>query len=143
MNITHRQTCRICANPHLTEVIDLGNQYFQGSFIKEGVPPAPTRKTPNCIVRCDTSKNENACGLIQTKHSIPPSILYSNYWYQSGISATMKNHLKSIVDNAIQLTKLSGGAVLDIASNDNTLLRNYSDNFQKYDHTFAGFHVHN
>ena len=132
MNITHRQTCRICANPHLTEVIDLGNQYFQGSFIKEGVPPAPTRKTPNCIVRCDTSKNENACGLIQTKHSIPPSILYSNYWYQSGISATMKNHLKSIVDNAIQLTKLSGGAVLDIASNDNTLLRNYSDNFQKY-----------
>lgn len=132
MNITHRQTCRICSNPHLSEVIDLGNQYFQGSFIKEGMPPAPKRKTPNSIVRCDTSKNEKACGLVQTKHSIPPSILYSNYWYQSGISATMKNHLKSIVDKATQLTGASGGAVLDIASNDNTLLRNYPDSFEKY-----------
>lgn len=132
MNITHRQTCRICGNPNLSEVIDLGNQYFQGSFIKQGVTAAPNRKTPNLVVRCDTSKSENACGLIQTKHSIPPSILYSNYWYQSGISATMKNHLKSIVDDALLISKLETGSVLDIASNDNTLLRNYNDSFEKY-----------
>lgn len=131
MHIKHRTTCRICSNPHLTEVINLGEQYFQGSFIKAGVPNPPTRKVPNLIVRCDTSKWENACGLIQTKHTIPPEILYSNYWYQSGITETMRNHLKSIVDEALQITKLTEGSVLDIASNDSTLLRCYPPTFKR------------
>jgi hypothetical protein len=131
MNIKHRQTCRICGNPNLTNVIDLGNQYFQGSFIKEGVNNPPKRQCPNLIVRCDTSKFEDACGLIQTKHSIPPSILYSNYWYQSGISQTMRSHLESIANECLNITKLTSGSVLDIASNDNTLLRNYPSSFRK------------
>lgn len=132
MHIKTRQTCRICGNPHLTEVIDLGEQYFQGSFIKEGIPNPPFRKTPNLVVRCDVSKYENACGLIQTKHTVPPRILYTNYWYQSGISFTMRNHLKSIVEKALSITKIKKGKVLDIASNDNTLLKNYSKKFTKY-----------
>lgn len=132
MNIKYKQTCRICGNPNLTDVIDLGEQYFQGSFIKDGIPNPPLRKTPNLVVRCDTSKYEDACGLIQTKHTIPPRILYTNYWYQSGISFTMREHLKSIVNNALKLTQLELGSVLDIASNDNTLLRNYPKNFIKY-----------
>ena len=131
MNIKHRQTCRICGNPHLVEVIDLGDQYFQGSFIKEGTNKPPIRKVPNLIVRCDTSKFENGCGLIQTKHSIPPSILYRNYWYESGVSKTMRDHLKSVVDECLKITNLKSGNVLDIASNDNTLLRNYSSKFKK------------
>ena len=132
MNIKYKQTCRICGNPNLKEVIDLGNQYFQGSFVKEGVQNPPKRKTPNLIVRCDTSKYENACGLIQTKHTIPPGILYSNYWYQSGISYTMRNHLANIVSKALKITEIKSGKVLDIASNDNTLLRNYPKDFIKY-----------
>lgn len=132
MNIKHRKTCRICGNKHLTPVIDLGDQYFQGSFLKEGVLDPPFRKTPNEIVRCDTAKDENACGLIQTRHSIPPEILYTNYWYQSGISETMRNHLKGIVDEALRITGISCGTVLDIASNDNTLLRNYPKAFDKF-----------
>lgn len=131
MNIKYKQTCRICGNPNLTQVIDLNNQHFQGSFIKDGVPDPPLRKTPNLVVRCDTSKNEYGCGLIQTKHTIPPRILYTNYWYQSGISATMRQHLKSIVDDALEITQIKQGSVLDIASNDNTLLRNYPKHFTK------------
>ena len=132
MHIKYRQSCRICGNPFLKEVIDLGEQFFQGSFMKDEIPNPPLRKTPNLVVRCDTSKNENACGLIQTKHTIPPKILYVNYWYQSGISHTMRNHLKGIVDTALSITKLKQGKVLDIASNDNTLLRNYPNHFSKY-----------
>lgn len=131
MNIKYRQSCRICGNPYLKEVIDLGYQYFQGSFEKEGLPAPTTRKTPNVVVRCDTSKSENACGLIQTKHSVPPLILYANYWYESGISNTMKTHLKSIVDKCLDITKIKSGTVLDIASNDNTLLRCYPPSFKR------------
>lgn len=132
MNIKTRQSCRICGNPNLRDVIDLGNQYFQGSFLKEGVASPPKRKVPNLIVRCDTAKSENSCGLIQAKYTIPPKILYTNYWYQSGISQTMKNHLKEITDQCQNITGIKNGNVLDIASNDNTLLRAYPDEFNKF-----------
>lgn len=131
MNIKHRQTCRICGNPNLTSVINLGYQFFQGAFSKNNDILTPTRKSPNEVVRCDTNLYENACGLIQTKHSIPPEILYSNYWYQSGISDSMKKHLASIVKNALSIIDKNSGTVLDIASNDNTLLRNYPPTFKK------------
>lgn len=129
--LKHRQTCRGCGNPNLTSILNLGDQYFQGSFFKPGYINPSKRKTPNLIVMCDTTKYENACGLVQTKHSVDPNILYSNYWYQSGISNTMKAHLSSIVDNVINITKFKTGNVLDIASNDNTLLRNYPPTFNK------------
>ena len=131
MNLKHRQTCRICGNPNLTSVIDLGMIHSQGAFLKKGQENLFGRKIPNLIVRCDTSKSETACGLVQTKHSVPTDVLYSNYWYQSGISQTMKTHLSNIVSEALAITRKGKGIVIDIASNDNTLLRNYSKKFKK------------
>lgn len=134
MNIKHYQFCRICGNPNLKEVLDLGAMQFQGCFKQSGYDSPPLRKMPNKIVRCDTSKSQNACGLVQTKHSVSPEILYRNYWYESGISVTMRSHLRSIVEEAILIKKIKCGNVVDIASNDNTLLRNYRDfgDFKKY-----------
>ena len=129
--LIHRETCRVCRNPYLEDVIDLGDQYFQGCFVKDGVQPPPRRPMPNKVVRCNTSKFQRGCGLVQTAHSIDPDLLYCNYWYESGISQTMKDHLKSIVDTSLDITGISSGTVLDIASNDNTLLRNYSSKFNK------------
>lgn len=131
MNIKHRQTCRICGNTHLKDVIDLGYQNLQGSFIKEGKGQTSLRKIPNKIVRCDVSKNENACGLVQTLHTIPPKIMYSNYWYESSISKTMRDHLKSIVEKATNIVK-NPKRVLDIAMNDGTLLLNYGEGISLY-----------
>ena len=36
MHLSHRQTCRVCGSKALTKVIDLGEQYLQGSFVKSG-----------------------------------------------------------------------------------------------------------
>jgi SAM-dependent methyltransferase len=126
MHPKYRQTCRVCGSPHLTPVIDLGGQYLQGSFVKPGVQPPPTRKLPTQLVRCDVTKNENGCGLLQLAHTFPPEILYSNYWYRSGTNATMRNHLAGIVANVLDVVgspnKLT---VLDIGCNDGTLLACY------------------
>lgn len=130
MNLIHRQTCRICGNPHLKEVIDLGDQYLQGSFVKEGMAAPTTRKIPTKLVRCDASKSEGACGLVQTSVSVPPQVLYSNYWYQSAISKTMRDHLKSIVEEGLSYVPRPK-RVLDIACNDMTLLRGYNDKVKK------------
>ena len=92
MHPRYRKTCRVCGSTELTPVIDLGAQYLQGSFVKPGMLLPPMRKLPTQLVRCDVTKDENGCGLLQLAHSFPPEILYANYWYRSGTNATMREH---------------------------------------------------
>lgn len=125
MHPRYRQTCRFCGSSALTPVIDLGAQYLQGSFVKPGVIMPPTRKLPTELVRCDVTKNENGCGLLQLAHSFPPEILYANYWYRSGTNATMRDHLRGVVESALKLVGTAKPVVLDIGCNDGTLLSNY------------------
>ena len=129
MILKHRKTCRICGNPHLCDVIDLGDQYLQGSFVKEGVTEPSHRKIPTKLVRCDVTKNENGCGLVQMSVTTPPKILYSNYWYQSGVSKTMREHLADIAGKTMELIHRGRPyqllSVCDLACNDGELLSHF------------------
>lgn len=132
MHLIFRKSCRVCGSTALTQVINLGDQHLQGSFVKPGKDMPPMRKIPLSLVRCDPTKDENACGLLQMEHSVPPEILYSSYWYRSGTNDTMKNHLKGIVEEAVSISNKSSGSVLDIGCNDGTLLGFYQKAFRKY-----------
>ena len=132
MHLIHRKTCRVCGSEALTPVINLGDQHLQGSFFKPGKEIPPMRKIPLTLLRCDPTKDEKACGLLQMEHSVPPEILYSAYWYRSGTNNTMRNHLQGIVNEALFLLGKSVGTVLDIGCNDGTLLGYYPKEFNKY-----------
>ena len=132
MHLTYRKTCRICGSSALTKVIDLGEQNLQGSFIKEGKEMPAFRKLAMELVRCDPTVDEGACGLLQMATTVPPSILYSSYWYRSGTNQTMRDHLKAIVEEAIKLIGNSAVRVLDIGCNDGTLLNHYPDSCEKF-----------
>ncbi len=132
MHIRKRTTCRVCGSPSLTPVIDLGPQYLQGSFVKPGKEMPSTRKINCSLVRCNPQEDENACGLLQMEHSVPPEILYAAYWYRSGTNSTMRNHLKNIVDSTLDLLKKENCNVLDIGCNDGTMLDFYPAHFGKY-----------
>jgi NDP-4-keto-2,6-dideoxyhexose 3-C-methyltransferase len=121
----------VCGSTKLQPVIDLGEQYLQGSFVKPGVLMAPTRKLPTQLVRCDVTRDENACGLIQLAHTFPPEILYANYWYRSGTNATMRAHLHGIVDVVAKMIVHRPLKVLDIGCNDGTLLRHYPNGTER------------
>ncbi len=116
----------------LTKVIDLGEQHLQGSFVKAGKEQPPLRKIPLRLLRCDTSRDERACGLLQLEHSTPPEILYAAYWYRSGTNRTMRAHLEGIVRDAIALAGKRGARVLDIGCNDGTLLGYYPADYLKF-----------
>src|SRR4029078_10358449 len=132
MHIRKRTTCRVCGSTSLVKVIDLGPQYLQGSFIKPG-KEMPRHRIMECtLVRCNPEVDENACGLLQMAHSVPPEILYAAYWYRSGTNNTMRNHLKGIVDTATGLLKKDNCNVLDIGCNDGTLLDFYPAKFTKF-----------
>ncbi len=132
MHLIHRNTCRVCGSSALTKVIDLGEQHLQGSFVKPGKEMPPMRKIPTILVRCDPTRDETACGLLQMAHSVPSKILYSAYWYRSGTNQTMRDHLKGIADEAVGMVGTKDARVLDIGCNDGTLLKNYPGDFVKY-----------
>jgi 2-polyprenyl-3-methyl-5-hydroxy-6-metoxy-1,4-benzoquinol methylase len=132
MHLIHRTTCRVCGSSALTKVIDLGEQHLQGSFVKPGKELPPTRRIACTLVRCDPTRDEHACGLLQMEHTVPPEVLYSAYWYRSGTNDTMRNHLRAISEEAAALVGKPDAAALDIGCNDGTLLRCYPAAFQKF-----------
>jgi SAM-dependent methyltransferase len=132
MHLIYRKTCRVCGSAALTDVFDLGEQYLQGSFVKPGKEVPPTRRIQTALVRCDPTRDERACGLLQLSKTLPPEILYSAYWYRSGTNQTMRDHLSGIAKEAAGVCRKPDARVLDIGCNDGTLLKGYPDGFKKY-----------
>jgi len=126
-NIITRQTCRVCGSKSLTSIIDIGDHCLSSVFAFEKERSiTPQRKVPLRLMRCDSQSVENACGLLQLEHTVPPSILYQDYAYESGINDTMKEHLAGIVDQAEGAVHLNkDDLVVDIGCNDGTLLQAY------------------
>jgi hypothetical protein len=132
MHLKHRKTCRVCGSTSLTEVINLDDQYLQGSFVKKGKELPPMRKIPCTLVRCNPMLDEHACGLLQMEHSVPPEVLYSSYWYRSGTNRTMREHLMGIAHEASSMIKKGDAVILDVGCNDGTLFEFYPKSYTKF-----------
>jgi hypothetical protein len=103
----------------LVTVLSLGMQALTGVFPKnreEAVGEGPLE-----LVWSPKS------GLLQLRHSFEPSEMYGeNYGYRSGLNQSMVDHLAHKVRQLERLVPLAAGdTVLDIGSNDSTLLRAY------------------
>jgi hypothetical protein len=125
-SLTTRTTCRICDSPHLAPVLSLGDQHIAGAFAEPGGDQPVQRAIPVDLVRCDMTRNQDGCGLIQLRHTVPGAILYHSYWYRSGVNRTMTENLHGIARAAEELVGLTAGdLVIDIGCNDGTLLDGY------------------
>lgn len=124
MLTTHTQ-CRICGNPHLTPILDLGNQTLSCVFpAKDAKDPS---QSPLELVKCDTREKADACGLVQLKHTADVGEMYgATYGYHSSLSPSMVKHLQGKVKQLVALAQpQEGDAILDIGCNDGTLLNTY------------------
>lgn len=116
MDYFERSTCRISNEP-LLDILDLGKLPISCFPFPDDPDPIPLPLTLSVSPKS---------GLVQLRHSVNPDQMYSQYWYMSGINQSMTLALKSIVDQAIRRTTLKPqDIVLDIASNDGTLLGAY------------------
>lgn len=128
-----RTTCRICGCEHLAPVLSLGNQRIAGAFADPNGNQPVARALPLELVRCDMTRDQEACGLIQTRHTVPGSILYSSYWYRSGVNRTMTENLHGIAAGVESIVALEAGdLVVDIGCNDGTLLDGYGTKGLRY-----------
>lgn len=111
--------CRLCGSSSLTPVFSLGEMAFSGVF-----PQSKEEKVPSgelTIVLC------GACALAQLDRDFPSDEMYGeNYGYMSSLNKSMVEHLRGIskfLENTGNLKK--GDLVLDIGSNDGTMLSLY------------------
>lgn len=112
--LTKISKCRACRG-NLVGLFSLGEQYV----IEYPKSKGGSLKAPLNLTMCVN------CGLVQLEHSVNPDRLFSEFWYRSSLSPTMRSSLKEIADSAIREVKFENGktSVLDIGSNDGTLLR--------------------
>ena len=116
MDIKERSNCRV-SKGSLTDVMTLGFLPFS-SFPSSKDPIPKSLPLTLCL-------NQES-GLLQLRHSVNPDQMYSQYWYMSGVNQSMREALKSIVAEALFRKRVKAGdIVVDIASNDGTLLEAY------------------
>ncbi len=119
--------CRACGNQGLRPILDLGPQALTGRFPfpEEADPPSGNVS----LVICETGTSSDGCGLVQLSQFFEPSEMYGEtYAYASSITATMRSHLAEIAGYVSGWAGLRpGDAVLDIGSNDGTLLSNFEN----------------
>jgi hypothetical protein len=117
--------CRICNSGNLQDVISLGEQYITSRFPKYGDFSTP--KTPIDLCVC------LQCRLLQLRQTTFASELYEHeYGYRSGISNTMRQHLLQYKEEITQIVQLNDGdTIVDIGSNDSTMLQYYSDKLRR------------
>jgi len=120
----HREitACRVCGNPALRTLLDLGVMELTGVFPR--TPRAPLTRGPLHLVQCDPGASAEACGLVQLRQSYDASEMYgANYGYRSSLNASMARHLAGIAERLKGLVSLArNDVVVDIGSNDGTLL---------------------
>jgi len=121
-------SCRICGNRQLVSVLDLGEQFLTGSFPR--TPEQPVARAPMELVKCHGPAGGEHCGLVQSRYTFDLGLLYGGeYGYRSGLNRSMVAHLECIVRELSNFARpAAGDIVLDIGSNDGTLLSFYPDN---------------
>jgi len=128
-----RSTCRACGSNKLVPVLSLGEQCIASNFSMSDQFPTINRRIALELVRCAPEVDENACGLTQLRHTVSPGLMYASYGYRSGINQTMTNHLQTLAHRLEAGSDLKAGdVVVDIGSNDGTLLRGYKTSDARY-----------
>ncbi|MEW6481513.1 MAG: class I SAM-dependent methyltransferase [bacterium] len=117
--------CRICGNTDLVSLLNLGEQTLTGVFPRS--KDQLITKGPLELVKCQEDKDGNSCGLLQLRHSYDLNELYGeNYGYRSALNKSMVDHLQGKIKKILNMIHLApGDLILDIGSNDGTLLKAY------------------
>ena len=118
--------CRNCQGKKLTKLFSLGKLSYTGKFPKN--INTNIKKTELTLVMCDK------CSLVQLNNNYNLKYLYGpDYGYRTGINKTMLNHVKNVVKYLSKKAQLKKkDYVLDIASNDGSLLNFYNININTF-----------
>lgn len=113
-----KETCRLCKSRELVMFWDGGHHPHSDNFRKD--KDLPETSYPLRLVQCQ------GCKFVQLDYVVAPEVLYDeDYLYESSITKTADIHWGNFVEDVVIKTGIKDGRVLDIGSNDGTLLSKF------------------
>ncbi len=118
------RACRSCGHTDLEQVLDLGTTALADRMLRESQLDEHEPTFPLKVVFCPS------CSLMQILETVDPTMLFDeDYPYFSSFSNYLLEHSKKNVLELIERRGLgSDSLVVELASNDGYLLKNYVDN---------------
>lgn len=118
--MTSQFTCRSCGQTNLQPILSLGNMPLANALLTGVQLAKPEETFPLDLVFCRN------CTLVQVTETVPPEQLFGEYLYFSSFSDTVMQNARKITER-LRVTRALGveSLVVEVASNDGYLLRNY------------------
>lgn len=114
------ELCRACGSGNLLLFLQLGPTPVPNGFLRAHHRHRAEKFYPLDVCFCKD------CGLVQLAHVVSPKVMFKNYVYIPSTSETMLTHFAALARQAIKkLNTEEGDLVLDIGSNDGTLLNSF------------------
>jgi SAM-dependent methyltransferase len=118
--MTPIEGCRSCGRGSLVELLALGSMPLANALLDASDLARPERRFPLTLVFCP------GCALVQIRETVDPEILFGHYLYFSSFSDTMLTHARDEARHLASRRRLGAGSlVVEIASNDGYLLKNF------------------
>ncbi len=120
--IRRRADCRACRSRSLEMVFSLRPSPIGDAYVTRERLQEPQSSYPIDLYMC------RDCGLAQLIDVIDPSVLYGEYIYLTESSLGLVEHFRAYADHVIERCGLPPGSfVVDLGSNDGTLLRRFQE----------------
>ncbi|MFA6217329.1 MAG: class I SAM-dependent methyltransferase [Candidatus Omnitrophota bacterium] len=114
--------CRFCSSRLETLFVSLGESALSNAFLRKQDVQRKELRFPLDVYVCGD------CFLVQLPEYESPEKIFSDYAYFSSYSDTWLKHTKAYADQMASMFSLSGTSrVVEIASNDGCLLKNFID----------------
>lgn len=115
------EKCRVCGSEKLQPVLDLGSTPLADGLLTQQRLGEPEPFCPLTVVFCSD------CSLVQIRETVVPEVLFGGeYPYFSSVSPALLEHFRASVAEIMSRRRLGAGSlVLELASNDGYLLKNY------------------
>jgi 2-polyprenyl-3-methyl-5-hydroxy-6-metoxy-1,4-benzoquinol methylase len=118
----HRETCRLCDSGNVELVVKLEPIPLSESYSADPDAAKRTPRFPVDVYMCAD------CGHVQQLDVVDSASLWENYTYYSGDAKGMPEHFQQVAAKAIRaFAPPAGSLVIDIGSNDGSLLRPFKD----------------
>lgn len=122
VKVTHRTTCRLCDSPAVELVIKLEPIPLSENYTTDAAAGKKAARYPVDVYMCAD------CGHVHQLDVIDSKSLWENYTYFSGEAKGMPEHFRQVAAKVrATYQPPAGSLVIDIGSNDGSLLRPFQE----------------
>lgn len=122
VTVFHRETCRLCDSKNVERVVELEPIPLSENYSADSQTGRAAARFPVDVYMCAD------CGHVMQLDVVDSKSLWDSYTYYSGEAKGMPEHFRQVAEKVRRLhAPPAGSLVIDIGSNDGSLLRPFKD----------------